>query len=103
MYFIKAHLVGKIKRLYKDYETKLALDPSVKFLYLDEPVLTKNKKINRINSWYPYALDEVVNSGWHDLKGCEIKEIWQKIKGNKVYVIKNIDGKFYKIRKKNAV
>jgi hypothetical protein len=102
MNFIKAHLVSSIKRLYKDYETKLELDTN-RFLYLDEPVESSKKKINRINSWYPYALDEVVNSGWHELKGSEIKEIWNRIKSNKVYVIKNIGGKFYKIRKKDAV
>ena len=103
MNFLKAHLVANIKRLYKDYETKLGLDPDVKFLYLDEPVLTGKRKINRVNAWYPYALDEVVNSGWHDLKGGEIKEIWQKIKENRVYVVKNIGGKFYKIRKKDDI
>ena len=100
MNFIKAHLVASIKRLYKDYETKLGLDPDIKFLYLDDPVVTTKKKINRVNSWYPFALDEIVNSGCHDLKGSEIREIWQKIKNNKVYIVKNIDGRFYKIRKK---
>jgi len=101
MNFIKAHLVASIKRLYKDYETKLDLD-SNKFLYLDDPVLTTKKKINRVNAWFPFALDEIVNSGWHDLKGKEIREIWTKIKSNKVYIIKNIDGRFYKIRKKDG-
>ena len=95
--------IANIKRLYKDYETKLALDPNIKFLYLDEPVLTAKRKINRISAWYPYGLDEITNTGWQDLKGSEVKEIWQKIKSNKVYVVKNIEGKFYKIRKKDDI
>jgi hypothetical protein len=100
MNFIKAHLVASIKRFYKEYNDVMKIEGNSKFIFLDEPVQTKKKKIDRINSWYPFAKDEIVNTGWHDLKGNEIREIYEKLKSNKIYIIKNIDKRFYKIRRK---
>lgn len=101
MDFIKAHLVSKIKRLYKEYEITLKPNGGNKFLYFDEPILVKdNKRINRLNAWYPFMDEEIVNSGWHELKGPTIKEMYDKIKSNKVYIMKTIDNRFYKIRRK---
>lgn len=101
MDFIKAHLVSKIKRLYKEYEITLKPNGGNKFLYFDEPILVKdNKRINRLNAWYPFMDEEIANSGWHELKGPTIKEMYDKIKSNKVYIMKTIDNRFYKIRRK---
>ncbi len=41
MDFIKAHLVSKIKRLYKEYENGLQPSGDNKFLYFDEPIKVK--------------------------------------------------------------
>jgi hypothetical protein len=102
MDFIKAHLVSKIKVLYKEYEKGLQPSGDNKFLYFDEPIQVKdNKKINRINAWYPFREEEIVNSGWHDIRGSIIREMYDKIKSNRVYIMKTIDNRFYKIRKKN--
>lgn len=102
MDFIKAHLVSKIKRLYKEYENGLQPSGDNKFLYFDEPIKVKgNKRINRVNAWYPFREEEIVNSGWHDIRGSIIREMYDKIKSNKVYIMKTIDNRFYKIRKKN--
>ena len=100
MNFIKAHLVGNIKRFFKEFDDTMKIEGGSKFIYFDQPIKTKKKFINRISAWYPFADNEVVNSGWHDLTGGEIKEIYDKLKSNKIYIIKNIDKKFYKIRKK---
>ena len=100
MNFIKAHLVGNIKRFFKEFDDTMKIEGGSKFIYFDQPIKTKKRIINRINSWFPFAEDEVVNSGWHELTGLEIKEIYDKLKSNKIYIIKNIDKKFYKIRKK---
>lgn len=100
MNFIKAHLVGNIKRFFKEFDDTMKIEGGSKFIYFDQPIKTKKKFINRISAWYPFADNEVVNSGWHDLTGGEIKEIYDKLKSNKIYIIKNIDKKFYKIRRK---
>jgi hypothetical protein len=100
MNFIKAHLVASIKRFFKEYDGVMKIDGSSKFIYLDEPIKTNKNNINRINAWFPFYQDEVVNSGWHELTGGEIMEIYKKLKSNKIYIIKNIDKKFYKIRRK---
>jgi hypothetical protein len=101
MDFIKAHLVSKIKGLYKEYEAGLQPNGDNKFLYFDEPIQVKEtKKINRLNAWFPFLEEEIVNSGWHEFKGPIIKEMYDKIKSNKVYIMKTIDNRFYKIRRK---
>jgi hypothetical protein len=108
MDFIKAHLVSKIKRLYKEYEAALQPSGDNKFLYFDEPIQVNNdpffrkkvNKINRVNAWYPFMDEEIVNSGWHELDGSSIREMYDKIKSNKVYIMKTVDNRFYKIRKK---
>ena len=93
MNFIKAHLVGSIKRFFKEFDDTMKIDGGSKFIYFDQPIKTKKKFINRISAWFPFADNEAVNSGWHDLTGGEIKEIYDKLKSNKIYIIKNIDKK----------
>jgi hypothetical protein len=99
MNFIKAHLVGSIKRFFKEYDNVMKIESS-RFIYLDEPIKTKKKNINRISAWFPFDKNEVVNSGWHELTGGEIMEIYKKLKHNKIYILKNIDKRSYKIRRK---
>lgn len=101
MDFIKAHIISNIKRLYREYETTLQPSGSNRFLYFDDPIIVKDdKKINRVNAWYPFMSEEITNCGWHDLRGSIIREMYDKIKNNKVYIMKVVDDKFYKIRKK---
>ena len=89
MNFIKAHLVGCIKRFFKEFDDTMKIEGGSKFIYFDQPIKTKKRIINRINSWFPFAEDEVVNSGWHDLTGGEIKEIYDKLKSNIETVLQN--------------
>lgn len=97
MNFIKAHLISRIKIMYKKNESLC----DSRFLYFDNPIPLKNgKKINRVNAWYPFVEEELVNSGWHDLPADVIKEIYFNMKYGKFYGYKIIDGKKYKLRKK---
>ena len=100
MNFIKAHLVGSIKRFFKEYDDVMKIDSASKFIYIDDPIKTKRKTINRINAWFPFDKNDFVNSGWHELTGGEIMEIYKRLKHNKIYILKNIDKKSYKIRRK---
>jgi len=97
MNFIKAHLVGRIKTIYKKNET---LGDS-RFLYFDEPInLIDGRKVNRLNAWYPFCEEELVHSGWHDLPADALKSIYFKMKDGKFYGFKLIEGKKYKLRRR---
>ena len=85
MNFIKSHLVSRIKIMYKKNEN---LGDS-NFLYLD-----------RLNQWYPFCHEELVHSGWHDLSGNILKEIYISMRDGKFYGYKTIEGRKYKLRRR---
>lgn len=97
MNFIKAHLVSRIKIIYKKNES---LGDS-RFLYFDEPIDTGDgRKIDRLNQWYPFCENELVHSGWHDMKGSVLKEMYLRMKNGKFYGNKIIEGRKYKLRRR---
>jgi len=99
MNFIKKHLVSNIKIKVKDIKNQMGSIDN--FIYFDEDIdIGYKQTINRINDWYPSKKEEIVNSGWHDIKGEFIIQIYHKLKYNRFYIYKSIDGKSYKIRKK---
>jgi hypothetical protein len=97
MNFIKSHLVSRIKIMYKKNEN---LGDS-NFLYLDKPIDVDGKrKVNRLNQWYPFCEEELVHSGWHDLSGNILKEIYISMRDGKFYGYKTIEGRKYKLRRR---
>jgi len=112
MNFIKTQLIEKIKRLFNDYDLNMQINGSKyyapgtygwgagKFIYFDNPIKIGNKSINRINAYNPFYENEICSTGWYVLPGSQIIQIWKELKNNKVYILKTIDNKSYKIRKK---
>jgi hypothetical protein len=97
MNFIKAYLVGRIKTIYKKNES---LGDS-RFLYFNKPIeLIDGRKVNRINAWYPFCEEELVHSGWHELSGNILKEIYICMRDGNFYGYKTIEGKKYKLRRR---
>lgn len=97
MNFIKAHLVSRIKIMYKKSEN---LGDS-HFLYFDEPIAVGDgRKVNRLNQWYPFCEEELVHSGWHDLSGDILRQIYFRMREGKFYGYKMIEGKKYKLRRR---
>ena len=103
MSFIKASLIGNIKRRLQIIKTELAFD---NFIYFEEAIECRDKrigkKINRINLWYPFMEGDLSYMDWQDVNAVDIIEIYKRLKSNKFYIYKKIEGREYKIRRKNV-
>jgi hypothetical protein len=101
--FITRHIVKKIGEMVKEKQSLLKVDG---FIYFDEMVQEKvtakfERKIHKINQYSPYLIDSAYPSSWYSLKGSTLLEAFDKVKNNKFYVYKKIDGKDHKARLKN--
>jgi hypothetical protein len=101
--FITRHIIRKITEMAKEKNSTLK---SNGFIYFDEPITEKctnkyNRIINRIDSFNPYLKDSNLSTSWYVLEDKTLLEAFDKIKNNKFFVYKKIDGKDYKARLKN--
>ena len=95
MNFISKHLIEKI---YEEVKKKQAVLKHEHFYYFDDPVMDKNRKIDRLNRWNPYIKNEVLPSSWYSIEGKTLMEVFQKLKDNEFYIYKDLEGKSHKMR-----
>ena len=98
MNFITRHLIEKINEQIKQKQAILKHDH---FYYFDEPIKNKKRVIDRVNRWNPYVKNEVLPSTWYSMEGTALHELYSKLKNNKFYIYKNLNGKSHKMRIKN--
>lgn len=97
--FISKHLVKKIQ---EEVDTKKKiLNSTYTFLYFDEAITDKNKKINRVDRYNSYPEEEILPLSWYYLNPITLVKIYKNLKENKFYTYRSIDGKSHKIRIKN--
>lgn len=96
--FITRHIISKIE---SEIKKKQAILKHESFYYFDTPINNGKKSINRFNRWNPYMKEEILPSSWYSLDGKVLIEILDKIKNNKFYIYKNINGKDCKTRIRN--
>lgn len=95
MDFIKTHLITKIKDQVKEKQNILKFDG---FLFLDNDIISGDKKINRVNKWNVYPKEELLPLNWYQIKGGQLLEVYSQLKDNNFYIYKMLDGKSHKMR-----
>lgn len=93
--FLTEHIIGRIVKEIIDLNVE---SKNKNFLFFDEPIIDDNYIIDRINTYSPYQLEEILPLNWYSLKGTTLIKIHRKLKERKVYVPKNINGTTYKIK-----
>jgi hypothetical protein len=96
--FIARHIISKIE---SEIKKKQSILKHESFYYFDIPVSNGVKKINRFNRWNPYMTEEILPYSWYTLQGGTLVEILDKIKNNKFYIYKKVNGKDCKTRIRN--
>lgn len=96
--FISRHLVNNIESQIKE---KMKILNHSNFLYFDESIKDSKKIINRVNLFSPFGKEEIVATSWYLLDPKTLVEIYNKLKNNKFYIYKTIDGKSHKVRIKD--
>jgi hypothetical protein len=95
--FITQHIVRKINELIKSRQLRLKHQG---FLYFNNPTNGK-RKINRVNTFNPFEVEELLPLNFYHLEGETLIEIYKKLKSNDFFIYKRLeDGKDYKIRLK---
>lgn len=97
MNFIRGHLIIDIKERIVNLKKSLKF---TNFVYFDEPVRCGEYLVDRINEHYPFYRENYVCAEWKDIKGHALVEMQKRLRDNRFFVYRNIDGKSYKIRKK---
>lgn len=97
--FLSKHLVKKIQE--EVDKKKKILGSTYTFLYFDEVIVDPKKRINRVDKYNPYPLEEVLPLSWYFLSPKTLVKIYNNLKENKFYTYRSIDGKSHKIRIKN--
>jgi hypothetical protein len=95
MNFIKIHLISKISKNYREIRTHFSHDG---FFFLNKDV----NKINRIGKGMLYKEELIIPEDWRKIKGNDLLNILKQIKEKKFYFYKEINGKFHKIKPRNA-
>jgi hypothetical protein len=106
--FIKKHIIVEIERMIKYKKDILDKESGFNtFLYFDEPLKSKSISISKMDGFNPYIdtfinIDSQCPSSWYALNGSILLDAYDKIKNNKFYTYKYIDGRGHKIRLKNV-
>jgi len=98
--FIRIHLIKEIFR-YSDEKKKIIGVPGNSFVYFDEPIDAGRYKIDRFGKGNFYFKEQVLPVSWTSINGNILLSALNEVKKNKVFVLKQIDNKFYKTRVKN--
>jgi hypothetical protein len=97
--FITRHIISKIE---SEIKNKQAILKHESFYYFDTSINSGKKNINRFNRWNPYMKEEILPYSWYSLDGKVLIEILDKIKNNKFYIYKKVNGKDCKTRIRNV-
>ena len=101
--FIRLHLIKSIFEK-TDIIKKIVSVPQGSFIYFDEPITTTRYKIDRFGKGNFFFSDQVLPVSWTSVDGKILLDALEEIKKNKVFVLKQIDNRFYKTRvKKNVI
>ena len=95
--FIRNHLLREIFKRSLEVKTRLQV-PEDSFIYFDELISTY--KINRFGRGNFYPSEKVVPINWKLIDAKILLEAFDKIRENKIFVIKNADGNPYRARLK---
>lgn len=93
--FINRHIIKKIEEIIIECQKKLNHNS---FIYLDNPTIDGKKIINRLNSKSCYQKNEILPESYNSLRGRTLLSIFNQLKINKVYIYKEINGRYYKTR-----
>ena len=99
--FIRIHLIKEIFR-YTDEKKKIIGVPGNSFVYFDEPICAGRYKIDRFGKGNFYFTDQVLPVSWASINGAILLSALKEVKNNKVFVLKQIDNKYFRTRVKNA-
>ena len=86
---------------YTDAKKKVIGVPGNSFVYFDEPIEAGSFKIDRFGKGNFYLTDQVLPVSWSSISGTVLLSAYNKIKSNKVFMLKKIDERYYKMRVKN--
>ena len=87
--FIRTHLMKEIFH-YTDAKKKIIGVPGNSFVYFDEPIESGSYKIDRFGKGNFYLTDQVLPVSWSSISGKILLSAYNKIKSNKVFILKNI-------------
>ncbi len=101
--FIRIHLIKSIFEK-TDIVKKITAVPQGSFIYFDEPITTTQSKIDRFGKGNFFFSDQVLPVSWTSVDGKILLSAFEEIKKNKVFVLKQVENRFYKTRvKKNVI
>jgi hypothetical protein len=97
--FIRLHLIKEIFQRSSE-KKKICQVPENSFIYFDEPIQTTHFKINRFGKGNFFFEEQVLPIDWTSIDGIILLKAVELIKTNKFFVLKDVDGKFYKAKPK---
>lgn len=97
--FIRTHLIKEIFQRSSE-KKKICQVPENAFIYFDEPIQTTMYKINRFGKGSFFFSEQVLPIDWGSIDGKILLKALEHIKTNKFFVLKDVEGKFYKTRPK---
>jgi len=97
--FIRTHLIKEIFQRSSE-KKKICQVPDNAFIYFDEPIQTTMYKINRFGKGSFFFSEQVLPIDWGSIDGEILLKALEHIKTNKFFVLKDVEGKFYKTRPK---
>lgn len=100
--FIRLHLI-KFVFEQTDKIKKIVGVPANSFIYFDNPIKTTHFQIDRFGKGSFFFKNQVLPIDWKSIDGKILIEAFKEIKQNKVFVLKQIDNRFYKTRVKKDV
>lgn len=99
--FIRMHLIKEIFQRC-DRTKNICRVPGNSFVYFDEPIQTSIYRINRFGKGSFFFEEQVLPIDWMSIDGKILLKALDGIKKNKVFVLKDIDGRPSKTRIKNV-
>jgi hypothetical protein len=76
--------------------------PGNSFVYFDEPIDAGKYKIDRFGRGDFFFKEQIIPVSWNSIDGAILLKSLTKLKENRIFVLKQIDKKFYKTRVKNV-
>ena len=99
--FIKTHIVEKIKKEISLKGNRIDTPTSmVSWYYFDEPIVDGKRRVNRVSKFNPFGKEDIIPINWFEMSGGSLLELYAKLKDDKFFYYKLIDGKSYKTRLK---
>ena len=97
--FIRLHLIKEIFQRSSE-KKKICQVPDNAFIYFDDPIQTTMYKITRFGKGNFFFEEQVLPIDWTSIDGNILLKAVELIKTNKFFVLKDVEGKFFKTRPK---